>query len=230
MDRLVAVVYPYEQESSVGRFLSTRTQVETYVNPTNLDATRYDKILLVGDSGLFNKATLDKIRILESKHPDLIDRVYDDPGKAAEIIQNLPKKSNLGAFQTEGDSELPLTQGTNMTILFKNESPVLSVWRMKVRKGGSGVASLSFFDAEFGGKLLRTYDIFLSEFPDGWYSFQLPNPIFKAQKRLAASFKVKTLVGSSLVSPCWISHQGWSPHTMLINGEKSDFISCFETL
>jgi hypothetical protein len=227
LDRIVALIYPYEQETALERNLSPRVQVEKHINPSQLDPLRYDKILMVGDERLFNKATVDKISILQEKSPDLIKWVKDDAGQASNIIQDLPKLSQLGAFQSIGLSEMPLTQGTNLTILFKNESPSISVWRMLVTKGGSGIASLSFFDVEFGGKLLRTYDLFLSEFAGGWHSFQLPNPIFKAQKRFAVSVKIKTLVGEP---PVWISHQGWTPHSMLLNGTKSDLVCCFETL
>lgn len=223
----MAIVYPYEQESILERHLIKRVQVEKHINPANIDTTRYDKILMVGDQSLFSKSTLDKITILAGKTHDLIEWVQDEAGKASEIIQRLTKKSLLGSFQSVGESEIPLTNDLNLTILLRNRSPSLSTWRMRVVKGGSGVATVSFFDAEFGGKLLRTYEIFFSEFESGWYSFHLPNPIFKAEKRLAVSFKVKTLVGDP---PKWIASQGLSSHTMLINGTKSDLVPCFETL
>lgn len=227
MNRLVAVVYAFEQETQIEAHLSSRAQVEKLINPAYIDPSRYDKVLVVGDAKHFNKLTLDKLSILAAKTEGLVEWVSDEAGKSHQILTSLTRKSHLGAFQSIGVSETLLTQGKNLTVLFKNESPVLGVWRMKVLKRGSGVASLNFFDVDFGGKLLRTYDIFFSEFKDGWYSFQLPNPIFKAQKKFAVSLKVKTLVGDP---PVWVSHQGWSSHAMLIDGSKSDFVPCFETL
>lgn len=227
MDKLIAVVYPYEQQTTLEAQLSTRAQVEKLIRPLVIDANRYDKILIVGSKEFFPKLISDKISIVSDKNPDLFQYVEDTPGIAAEILSNISRRSHLGAFQSQGVSEIQMRLNQNFTVLFDNLSPVLGEWRMKVKPGGSGVASLTFFDADFGGKLLRTYDVYLSEFTDGWFSFRLPNPIFKAQKRLAAAFQIKQLVGES---PIWLAHQGWSEHTMLVDGKKSDFVSCFETL
>lgn len=227
MDRIVAVIYPYEQETALETHLASRVQVERFINPSTIDAERYDGILLVGEPLLFQKGTLDKIAVLSTKYSERIRWVYDTPGQAAEVLQTLDKRSSLGAFQVDGVSELTLTHNTKFTIIFKHDKTTLSHWRMKVKSGGSGVAELSFFDVEFGGKLLRTYDVYLSEFRDGWFEFRLPNPIFKANKKFAATFKVKSLVGAP---PLWIAHQGWSSHAVLKDGRRSDFVPCFETL
>jgi hypothetical protein len=227
MDRLIGIVYPFDQTTKLEQQLATRVQVEKLIRPLGIETTRYDKILMFGSKEFFPKLILDKLSVLYDRNPELFQWVDDSPGVAAQILSNLPRKSTLGAFQAEGNSELQIELGKNFTILFNNKSPILGEWRMKVKAGGSGVASLTFFDADFGGKLLRTYDIYVSEFTDGWFNFRLPNPIFKADKRLAVSFQMKQLVGSP---PIWISHQGWSEHSMLVGGKKSDFVSCFETL
>lgn len=227
MDKLIAVVYPYEQKTILEDQLATRVQVEKLVRPLVIDTSRYDKILIVGSKEFFPKLISDKISIIYHKNPELFEWVEDRPGEAAKILSTLTHRNHLGAFQFQGSSEIQMKLNQNFTILFNNKTSILSEWRMNAKKGGSGVASLTFFDADFGGKLLRSYDIYVSEFTEGWYSFKLPNPIFKAQKRLAASFQIKQLVGDP---PIWISHQGWSEYTMLVDGKKSDFVSCFETL
>lgn len=227
MDRLVGVVYPFDQEANFHAQLATRVQVEKLVLPLVIDVSRFDKILIVGSKDFFPKLIMDKLNIQFEKSPDLFEWVKDVPGIAAKILGNLPRRSCLGAFQCQGSSEIAIEYNQSYTILFDNKSPTLSEWRMRVRSGGSGVASLTFFDADFNGKILRSYDVYLSEFTDGWYTFKLPNPIFKAEKKLAATFKIKQLVGKP---PIWYAHQGWSEHFMTIDGKKSDFVSCFETL
>jgi hypothetical protein len=227
MSKLIAIVYPYDQESVLEQQLSMRVQVEKLVNPTNIDAYRYDKILVIGRKDFFSKSTLDKLSILSEKYPNLFDWVEDEYGKAADILHSNPTASQLGAFQSQGSCEIQIQEKQKFTLLFAHKRDVFSEWRMKVRKGGSGLASLTVFDADLGGKLLRTYDFHLSEFTDGWFSFKFPNPIFKAQKKFAVSIYVKQMNGPN---PIWYAHQGWSEHTMLLNQSKSDLICCFETL
>jgi len=227
MNKLVAVIYPYDQESEIEKQLSSRIQVEKFINPSAIDAYRYDKVLLVGQKNLFAKTTVDKITILSAKYSKLFEWVDDSHGRAAEILHSLHRSSSLGAFQSVGFSDVKMQENHKFTILFKHEQDTFSEWRMRVKKGGAGLATLTIFDVDFGGKLLRTYDIHLSEFLDGWYSFKIPNPIFKARKKFAVSFHIKHLVGDN---PTWVAHQGLSEHSMLINQTKSDLVCCFETL
>jgi hypothetical protein len=228
MNKLIALVYPSVQTTVLEQQLSSRLQVDKLINPTFIDVERYDKILVLGSKASFEKASLDKISILSEKHPDVIEWVEDVTGEASRIILTTPTRSSLGAFQTgTGDSSLELYEGLKVTLLFQNKKSVLSEFRMLVNKGGEGLANLTFFDADSGGKLLRTYDLHITEFVDGWFCFKLPNPIFNATKKLAVSFEIARLVGSN---PVWKAHSGWSDHVMLLNQTKSDLVCCFETL
>ena len=228
MNKLIALVYPSQQTTNLETQLSSRLQIDKLINPTFIDVERYDKILVIGSKESFLKACIDKISILSERHPDVFEWVSDDLGLAHRIVQTTPSRSSLGAFQS-GDrgASVQLVNNIKVTLLFQYQKDTLSEFRMLVKKGGAGLANLTFFDADLGGKLLRTYDVHLTEFIDGWFSFKLPNPIFKANKKLAISCQINQLVGES---PVWLAHRGWSEHTMLINQTKSDFVCCFETL